>query len=44
MKSQRPRGSIDLQSAVISPSEEDSTTFMIHTPDNEIIKLRGVKF
>ena len=41
MKAQRPRGSIDLQNAVINPSEEDSTTFSIHTPENEIVKLRA---
>jgi len=40
-KSQRPRGSIELQNAIISPSEEDSTTFTINTPGNEIFKLRA---
>ena len=29
------------KNAVIAPSEEDSTTFTIHTPENEIFKLRG---
>jgi hypothetical protein len=40
MKHQKPRGSIELENAVISPSEEDSTTFLIHTIDNELFKLR----
>ena len=30
-----------MQSSVISPSEEDSTTFIIHTHENELFKLRG---
>lgn len=41
MKHQKPRGSIELENAVISPSEEDSTTFLIHTIDNELFKLRA---
>jgi len=40
-KHQKPRGSIDLENAVTSPSEEDSTTFLIHTIDNELFKLRA---
>ncbi len=35
------RGSIELKKAVISPSEEDSTTFTIHSFDNELFKLRA---
>lgn len=27
--------------AVISPSDEDSTTFMVYTSDNEMFKLRA---
>lgn len=42
MKHQKPRGSIELENAVISPSEEDSTTFLIHTIDNELFKLRAL--
>lgn len=42
MKHQKPRGSIELENAVISPSEEDSTTFLIHTIDNELFKLRAM--
>lgn len=41
MKHQKPRGSIELENSVISPSEEDSTTFQIHTIDNELFKLRA---
>lgn len=41
MKHQKPRGSIELENGVISPSEEDSTTFQIHTIDNELFKLRA---
>ncbi|CAF0729050.1 unnamed protein product [Brachionus calyciflorus] len=40
-KSQKPRGSIELLNSIISPSEEDSTTFTINTPENEIFKLRA---
>lgn len=41
MKCQKPRGSIELKKAVISPSEEDSTTFTIHSFENELFKLRA---
>lgn len=41
MKHQKPRGSIELKKAVISPSEEDSTTFTIHSFENELFKLRA---
>ena len=41
MKHQKPRGSIELKKAVISPSDEDSTTFTIHSFENEIFKLRA---
>ncbi|RNA44934.1 oxysterol-binding -related 11, partial [Brachionus plicatilis] len=41
LKYQKPRGSIELLNSIISPSEEDSTTFTINTPDNEIFKLRA---
>ena len=41
MKIQRPRSSIQLQGAAISPSDEDSTTIMIYSSDNEMFKLRA---
>jgi len=44
MKTQpaRPRGTLHLAGAVISPSEEDSHTFVIHSTTGELYKLRAV--
>ncbi|XP_053385118.1 oxysterol-binding protein-related protein 11-like isoform X3 [Mercenaria mercenaria] len=40
-KKQRPRGSIHLAAAVISPSEEDSQTFVVSAANGEVYKLRA---
>ncbi|XP_059144040.1 oxysterol-binding protein-related protein 11-like isoform X2 [Physella acuta] len=40
-KKLRPRGSIHLAAAVVSPSEEDSQTFIISAANGEIFKLRA---
>ncbi|XP_052800561.1 oxysterol-binding protein-related protein 11-like isoform X2 [Mya arenaria] len=40
-KKHRPRGSIHLASAVISPSEEDSQTFSVSAANAEVYKLRA---
>ncbi|CAL1535992.1 unnamed protein product [Lymnaea stagnalis] len=40
-KKMRPRGSIHLAAAVVSPSEEDSQTFIISAASGEIYKLRA---
>lgn len=44
MKTQpnRPRGMLHLAGAVISPSEEDSHTFVVHAASGELYKLRAV--
>ncbi|GFN78697.1 oxysterol-binding protein [Plakobranchus ocellatus] len=40
-KKQRPRGSVHLAAAVVSPSEEDSQTFIVNAANGEIFKLRA---
>ncbi|KAL5007603.1 hypothetical protein ScPMuIL_016409 [Solemya velum] len=41
-KKQKPRGSVYLAAAVVSPSEEDSQTFSIHKGSSEIYRLRAI--
>nr|CAD7570610.1 unnamed protein product [Timema californicum] len=38
---QRPRGSVHLAAAVISPSDEDSNTFTVNSATGEMFKLRA---
>lgn len=38
---QRPRGSVHLAGAVISPSDEDSSTFTVNPATGEVYKLRA---
>ncbi|XP_012935813.1 oxysterol-binding protein-related protein 11 [Aplysia californica] len=40
-KKQRPRGSVHLAAAVVSPSEEDSQTFIVSAGNGEVFKLRA---
>lgn len=40
-KKQRPRGSVHLAAAVVSPSEEDSQTFIVNAANGDIYKLRA---
>ncbi|XP_013420807.1 oxysterol-binding protein-related protein 11 isoform X1 [Lingula anatina] len=40
-KVQRPRGSVHLAGAVISPSDEDSQTFNVNAANTEIYRLRA---
>ncbi|XP_049805840.1 oxysterol-binding protein-related protein 11-like isoform X2 [Schistocerca nitens] len=40
-KRQRPRGSVHLAAAVISPSDEDSNTFTVNSASGEMFKLRA---
>lgn len=40
-RSQKPRGSLPLAGAVISPSDEDSHTFTVNAISGEQYKLRG---
>lgn len=40
-KRSRPRGSIHLENAVISPSEEDSNTFNVNSASGEVYRLRA---
>ncbi|RUS77935.1 hypothetical protein EGW08_014309 [Elysia chlorotica] len=40
-KKQRPRGSVHLAAAVVSPSDEDSQTFVVNAANGEIFKLRA---
>ncbi|BFZ04893.1 hypothetical protein BsWGS_07933 [Bradybaena similaris] len=41
-KKLRPRGSVHLAAAVVSPSEEDSQTFIVSAANGEIFKLRAL--
>jgi len=41
-KKQRPRGSVHLAAAVVSPSEEDSQTFVVNAANGEVFKLKAV--
>ena len=40
-RKQNPRGWIHLESAVISPSDEDSNTFTVNSTSGESFKLRA---
>ncbi|XP_070564872.1 oxysterol-binding protein-related protein 11-like isoform X2 [Ptychodera flava] len=40
-KRQRPRGSVNLAGAVISPSDEDSQTFSVNAANGEVYRLRA---
>lgn len=40
----KPRGSLPLDGAVISPSQEDSCTFYVNASNGEVYKLRGFFF
>ncbi|PSN52038.1 Oxysterol-binding protein-related protein 11 [Blattella germanica] len=40
-RNQRPRGSVQLAAAVISPSDEDSNTFTVNSAAGEVFKLRA---
>lgn len=40
-RNQKPRGSLPLAGAVISPSDEDSHTFTVNAISGEQYKLRG---
>ncbi|XP_066996822.2 oxysterol-binding protein-related protein 11 isoform X2 [Anabrus simplex] len=40
-RKQRPRGSVHLAGAVISPSDEDSNTFTVNSATGEMFKLRA---
>ncbi|XP_069693111.1 oxysterol-binding protein-related protein 11-like isoform X2 [Periplaneta americana] len=40
-RKQRPRGSVHLAAAVISPSDEDSNTFTVNSATGEMFKLRA---
>lgn len=42
MGGSRPRGGLHLAGAVISPSEEDSHTFLVHAASSDLYKLRAV--
>ncbi|XP_071795952.1 oxysterol-binding protein-related protein 11-like isoform X2 [Asterias amurensis] len=41
-KTQRPRGSVHLAGAVISPSDEDSVTFNVNAANAEVYRLRAM--
>ncbi len=41
-KTQRPRGSVHLAGAVISPSDEDSQTFNVNAANAEVYRLRAM--
>ncbi|XP_059469244.1 oxysterol-binding protein-related protein 11-like isoform X2 [Neocloeon triangulifer] len=41
-RKQRPRGSVHLASAVICPSDEDSSTFTLNSASGEIFKLQAI--
>ncbi|XP_046562264.1 oxysterol-binding protein-related protein 11-like isoform X1 [Haliotis rubra] len=41
-KKQRPRGSVHLAAAVISPSDEDGQTFTVNAANGEIFRLRAL--
>ncbi|XP_072163258.1 oxysterol-binding protein-related protein 11-like [Diadema setosum] len=40
-KRQKPRGAIHLGGAVVSPSDEDSQTFMVNAANSEVYRLRA---
>ncbi|GLH14142.1 Oxysterol-binding protein [Gryllus bimaculatus] len=40
-RKQKPRGSVHLAAAVISPSDEDSNTFTVNSANGEMFKLRA---
>lgn len=40
-RNQKPRGTLQLAGAVISPSDEDSHTFTVNAASGEQYKLRG---
>lgn len=40
-RKQRPRGSVHLAGAVISPSDEDSSTFTVNSASGEVFKLQA---
>lgn len=40
-RKQRPRGSVHLAAAVISPSDEDSNTFTVNSATGDMFKLRA---
>ncbi|XP_063957102.1 oxysterol-binding protein-related protein 11-like isoform X1 [Lytechinus pictus] len=40
-KKQKPRGAIHLSGAVVSPSDEDSQTFMVNAANGEVYRLRA---
>ncbi|XP_074659923.1 oxysterol-binding protein-related protein 11-like isoform X2 [Tubulanus polymorphus] len=40
-KKNRPRGSVHLAGAVISPSDEDSQTFTLHAANTEVYRLKA---
>ncbi|OXA36622.1 oxysterol-binding protein-related protein 11 [Folsomia candida] len=42
VRGSRPRGCLHLAGAVISPSEEDSHTFVVHAASGDLYKLRAV--
>ncbi|XP_075037352.1 oxysterol-binding protein-related protein 11 isoform X2 [Mixophyes fleayi] len=41
LKNQKPRGTVQLAGAVISPSDEDSHTFTVNAASGELYKLRA---
>ncbi|XP_036365788.1 oxysterol-binding protein-related protein 11 isoform X1 [Octopus sinensis] len=41
-KKQRPRGALHLAGAVISPSDEDSQTFIVHAANGELYRLKAI--
>lgn len=43
-RNQKPRGTLQLAGAVISPSDEDSHTFTVNPASGEQYKLRGMGF